>query len=337
MSVKLKCFVFLLLCLATLKAGAQAHIYRAPVQIYGHEEGAVVLHPDDPWRVVTKTMYTPIESMFGDPVPAGYSREYYLLIKSADNYPGCGNVHFRFWYEWQPSRPGAEVVCGNDWGQVFEGSMKWVQIPNTTEQWNIQNRPPGSGGNHYWRLEAKTIGCTGAYNLATRISAIFITAIDKPIADAHPPQMTLNTDERARPGVYGFGGTQNPVVVDDSSGFVGIWTERPRSQLAVKGTITAQKVKVTQNAAEWPDYVFHSDYRLPDLDSAIAYAKTHKHLQDVPSAETIEKEGHDLGNINMLLLRKIEELTLYLGEQKSVNNLLMKRVEELEKKVTSSK
>lgn len=95
-----------------------------------------------------------------------------------------------------------------------------------------------------------------------------------------------------------------------TDGAVGIGTETPRDKLSVNGRIRAQEVKV--ETANWPDYVFHDNYELKSLDSLRTFIAQNGHLPEVPSAKTVESEGVDLGEMNKLLLKKIEELTLYL-------------------------
>jgi hypothetical protein len=99
----------------------------------------------------------------------------------------------------------------------------------------------------------------------------------------------------------------------NESGNVGIGTSNPQSELAVKGTITSKKVKVTQDG--WADYVFDSSYQLVPLYQVEKYIQANKHLPEVPSAAEVKKEGLDLGDNQAVLLRKIEELTLYIIEQ----------------------
>ena len=48
---------------------------------------------------------------------------------------------------------------------------------------------------------------------------------------------------------------------------------------------------------------------LTDLKTFIT---TNQHLPNIPSALEYEKNGVDLGEMNRLLLEKVEELTLYL-------------------------
>ena len=106
------------------------------------------------------------------------------------------------------------------------------------------------------------------------------------------------------------------------SGNVGIGTASPSEKLAVNGNIVSKKVRVTQTG--WADYVFHPSYQLPLLSEVEVYIKKHQHLPEIPSAKEVEKNGLDLGANQAALLKKIEELTLYVIEQN-------KRIEQLEK------
>ncbi len=118
------------------------------------------------------------------------------------------------------------------------------------------------------------------------------------------------------------------------NGNVGIGTSNPGSyKLAVEGIIGARKIKITQQST-WADFVFHPDYKLPSLYEVEAYIKDHQHLPEIPSAEEVEKEGVDVGEMNKKLLQKIEELTLYLIEQQKQNEIQDKRIAELEHLLT---
>ena len=125
-----------------------------------------------------------------------------------------------------------------------------------------------------------------------------------------------------------------------NGGNVGIGTTVPDAKLAVKGTVHAQEVKVDL-AVPGPDYVFNSDYNLLSLEEIKTYIDKNKHLPEVPSAKEMEANGVQLGEMNMLLLKKIEELTLYVIEQsdelknqKTQNENLLQRLQALEKVVT---
>jgi hypothetical protein len=97
-----------------------------------------------------------------------------------------------------------------------------------------------------------------------------------------------------------------------SNGNVGIGTSFPSEKLTVKGGILASKIKVVP-AAEIPDFVFDPNYRLQTLDKLRTFIKTYRHLPNVPSEKEFKKlKALDIFQMDMKLLEKIEELTLYL-------------------------
>ncbi|MGN6293665.1 MAG: hypothetical protein ACTHMV_13050 [Chitinophagaceae bacterium] len=107
-------------------------------------------------------------------------------------------------------------------------------------------------------------------------------------------------------------------------GKVGIGTGIPDEMLCVNGNIRSRKVKVTQS--NWPDYVFDSSYHLWPIAQVEQYIRINRRLPGIPSASEIESEGLDLGNNQALLLKKVEELTLYLIESdKKIAGLLEKQ------------
>lgn len=98
---------------------------------------------------------------------------------------------------------------------------------------------------------------------------------------------------------------------------VGIGTLSPQEKLSVNGKIRAQEVKV--ESQNWPDYVFKKEYLLPSLSEIENYIQKNGHLSEVPSALEVEKNGIALGEMNKILLKKIEELTIYLIEKDKVD------------------
>ena len=106
------------------------------------------------------------------------------------------------------------------------------------------------------------------------------------------------------------GSTWGDVLFLQAGGNVGIGTPNPNSKLAVDGQIRATEVKVLTDISV-PDYVFEPDYQLRTLKETKEYISENKHLPEIPSASEMETDGIDLGDMNMRLLKKIEELTLY--------------------------
>jgi hypothetical protein len=112
-------------------------------------------------------------------------------------------------------------------------------------------------------------------------------------------------------------------------GNVGIGTTQINEyKLSVAGKIRAKEVKVT--VQNWGDYVFSKEYRLRSLAEVEEYIGQYGHLPEVPSAEEVEREGVEVGQMETTIIKKIEELTLYLIELKRDNERLQQKVEKLE-------
>ncbi len=102
-------------------------------------------------------------------------------------------------------------------------------------------------------------------------------------------------------------------------------------RLHVDGATVAREFYVTQSAWSWPDYVFHDDYHLQPLSELKAFVHRERHLPDIPSAANIERTGVPIGEMQTRLLKKIEELTLYMIQLAEENANLRMRVESLER------
>jgi len=111
-----------------------------------------------------------------------------------------------------------------------------------------------------------------------------------------------------------------------ANGRVGIGIN-PTEKLSVDGTILSEEVRV--EVVDPPDFVFAPNYNLMPLAETEAYIKANHHLPEVPSAVEMQEEGLELGKMNMLLLQKIEELTLHQIEQHKKIELLQKQTEYL--------
>lgn len=122
-------------------------------------------------------------------------------------------------------------------------------------------------------------------------------------------------------------------MVVKSNGKVGINYEPPATindfKLFVGGGIYARQVKVTLYA--FADDVFSPEYQLPTLAELSAYIQANRHLPGIPSEkEVIANDGIELGDMQVRLLRKTEELTLYIVQQQKLIDELRNRIQVLE-------
>ncbi len=135
-------------------------------------------------------------------------------------------------------------------------------------------------------------------------------------------------------------GASHKFIVNSGNSFfdgnVGIGTEsfvdandNLEYKLSVEGKVRAHEIKVYTT---WADYVFEDDYDLPSLEEVEEHIKTKGHLKDIPSAKEVDENGIEVGEMNKLLLQKIEELTLYVIEQNKEMSIMKAQLEALESK-----
>ena len=119
----------------------------------------------------------------------------------------------------------------------------------------------------------------------------------------------------------------------DNSGAIGIGmgtTAIPAgAKVAINGKVVCKEIEVTLTAMP-PDYVFGNDYKLLSLYDVENFINSNKHLPGVPSGTEISK-GLNVGDMNMTLLQKVEELTLYMINLQKENDALKARINRLEK------
>ena len=118
----------------------------------------------------------------------------------------------------------------------------------------------------------------------------------------------------------GLGGTGD----DRVSFFNAEQEEKVRIQ---DGTITTDRVVL--NVTTFPDYVFETGYDLKPLQQVDAYIKAHRHLPGMPTESEVTSKGMDLKQVNMLLVEKVEELTLYTIQQETQIEALSKKLNQM--------
>jgi hypothetical protein len=102
----------------------------------------------------------------------------------------------------------------------------------------------------------------------------------------------------------------------------------PAYLLAIGGKAICEELKV-QLQASWPDYVFHESFQLKPLEQLEQDIKMLGHLPGIPSATEVESNGIEVGEMQRLLLEKVEELTLYVIELQKENLEIKQQLKEL--------
>jgi len=150
------------------------------------------------------------------------------------------------------------------------------------------------------------------------------------------------------PALFGWGGgvlgtksqgtDENIALQWDRFGKVGIGTAPVSGyKLTVKGKIISQENVVVADVNSFPDYVFADNYKPISLDELERFITKNNHLPEIPTTADVKKEGIKLGEMNIKLLKKVEELTLYtieqenkLTKQQKLIDKLIKRIEKIE-------
>lgn len=194
---------------------------------------------------------------------------------------------------YKASNPNFRIINGQGgWGQIGVASCNGCFAP-TSQTGDVVFRSQGGGD---LILGVPYGGATG--------KAIKFVVTNK-------TAMTIFDNERV-----GIGTTNIPAAY----------------KLAVADGIITEKVKVAvENSSQWADYVFDENYDLAELEDVEEFILENKHLPNVPSAAQVVEEGLDLGQMDATLLRKVEELTLYVIQLKKENEQLAKKVDELAK------
>ncbi len=140
---------------------------------------------------------------------------------------------------------------------------------------------------------------------------------------------------------WGYNKTNDRVFYNAANGLVPFWVDKSSFNFASGGTfqgnivvdadIITKKLRVTASPTTVPDYVFQPGYDLKTLSEVEAYIKANSHLPGIASASEIGANGQDVGAMQLSLLEKIEELTLYTIEQEKTIKTSDDRLQTLEK------
>lgn len=116
-----------------------------------------------------------------------------------------------------------------------------------------------------------------------------------------------------------------------------VWPPNYKERLTVDGKIHAKDIKVSRAAGQGADFVFDDEYDLPTLKFVEKFIQKNKHLPEIASEKEMEENGLLLGEMNIKLLQKIEELTLYTIQQQKEINKQKEKEEKQSMKIESLK
>lgn len=215
-------------------------------------------------------------------------------------------------------------------GTTWTGWMQHIQVNSSGNVGLGTNSPGNKVSFAEVNLTTEATGITW-YSPAPTQYGIHRTAGDWVTPDYQQLRLGFATGIIIDPG-NGYGKSYldvkgNGIRVTEGAVGIGL-TDVKGYKLAVGGAAVAEKIVVKQQA-NWPDFVFDSAYRLTPLNQVEAYIKENKHLPDVPSAAAVDQEGINIGDNQAALLKKIEELTLYIIQQHKEIQELKTKVEKL--------
>jgi hypothetical protein len=189
----------------------------------------------------------------------------------------------------------------NAWTRsVFSNNIRWNE---STNAWRVDGGP-------YDDFSMMRFENTGVVSFYTRYFSGGTGSYD--ITDA-------NLESYKRMFIDNTGNVGIGLTTNDTKGY----------RLAVNGDAIFTKIKV-KTFGTWPDYVFKKEYNLLPLSDLEAFIQQHNHLPGVLAAALVEEEGLDLGENQATLLKKIEELTLYVIQQN-------KQLQEMKAEISSLK
>lgn len=149
--------------------------------------------------------------------------------------------------------------------------------------------------------------------------------------------------------LYNYTNSSDVLYHNTSNDRVGIKTSSPIDNIhlndnttisgsaIISGNTETKKLKVTATPGSVPDYVFQPGYQYLSLEQLETYVKTNSHLPNVPSAKEVEINGQNVGELQLKLLEKVEELVLYTIDQQKQLKSQQAEIEKLKEEIKALK
>lgn len=226
----------------------------------------------------------------------------------------------------------SDIGCDNIGLRFFPGGYAGSMIPKVMFS-NNGNVGIGSGNPVTWFNSTPTLHMNGnrpTISLTPTIANGLATIQFKGASTNSEFHLNFQDGAESLLSLTSYQFPNNQIMNIKGNGEIGIGTNKTAGfALSVNGKIRAREVQIYSS---WADFVFEPDYNLMSLEQVDSYIRLNRHLPEVPTAEEVEKNGINLGEINATLLRKIEELTLYIIEQDKKQKALEERLLKLEGK-----
>ncbi|GEM_PF-6969116 len=200
-----------------------------------------------------------------------------------------------------------DFTCPSDYLRIYDGENRGAPLLGEYRTTYLPEITTSS--NHALYVEFLTSGGNGT-DIGQGFTASYVST---DFAQSTYPWTQVNDTSFVLDGRLGI---NTPFVSDEFD-------------LLVNGGLVADEL-VIESLANAPDYVFEDDYDLKTLEEVKRYIEEYGHLPEVPSAAELEKSGMSISEMNLLLLKKIEELTLHLIESEQRFNHINQRLKTLE-------
>jgi len=245
----------------------------------------------------------------------------------------ANNATYQLGHTVRMSAPASDPDGAIQSVEFFQGTTSLGQSTSTSSPYSLDWTPTAAGT---YSLTAKATDNHAGITTSSAVTVTVSAATDLGWSltgngGTTPATQFIGTTD-AQPMIFKTNNTEQFRIGTDGHVKIGAFANPPSdAKLAVDGYIYARKLTVTSQS--WADYVFDSAYKLAPLNEVEDFIQKNKHLPGMIPAAAVEKKGVDVGENQAVLLKKIEELTLYLIEQNKKINLLQEQVKQQGKKI----